>query len=286
MLRKNKTVIGSLSKKLFYGAMAVTLCGCGLRTRSLQDFLNDPFNEQTIVENARLRHPSSVIVCRAKQCAPSKLSMSREYIHNSLLHLFQNNSRKTAMVCEADPSTHACTENYIQLPATIGIVQGYIYIDSVKITDVSVGKGNTQLNLVLNYNISYNGQTPDCIPAKTSIYVQSTSNILMEDPGYTCKMNAIGQTSIKTVFSIDYIDLDYGYVGGYYSIGLSGPTYGGATGYMMFRLPTDAYPLAPNLRYKGNNNMSNAAASILEQESPTGTSTYNNTNVSVFPINK
>ena len=113
MLRKNKTVIGSLSKKLFYGAMAVTLCGCGLRTRSLQDFLNDPFNEQTIVENARLRHPSSVIVCRSKQCAPSKLSMSREYIHNSLLHLFQNNSRKTAMVCEADPSTHACTENYI-----------------------------------------------------------------------------------------------------------------------------------------------------------------------------
>lgn len=279
-------MFGSLSKNLLYGTIAVTLCGCGLRTRSLQDFLNNPFNEQTIVENAHLRHPSSVIVCRAKQCAPSKLSMSREYIHNSLLHLFQNNSRKTALICEADPSTHGCTENYIQLPATIGIVPGYVYIDSAKITDVSVAKSNTELNLVLNYNVTYNGQTPDCLPAKTLLYVKSTSNIIMEDPGYMCKMNALGQTSIKTVFSIDYIDLDYGFVGGYYSIGLSGPTYGGATGYMMLRLPTDAYPLAPNLRKPRQSKTPNSAFDLLEQENPVTNSVYKNSNVTVSPLIK
>ena len=276
----------SLMKKLLFGAAVVALSGCGLRTRSLQDFLRDPFLQETQVENAHLRHPSSVIVCRTKQCAPAKLSMSREYIHNSLLHLLQNNNRQTGMVCEADPGSHTCTENYIQLPITIGIVPGYFYIDSFKLTDVSVAKDNTQINLVINYNVTYNGQTPDCLPAQTVLFAKSTSNIIMEDPGYMCKMNAIGQTSIKTVFSIDYIDLDYGYIGGYYSIGLSGPSYGGGTGYMLLRLPKDAYPLAPNIRSPRKTKTPSKAFDILEQENPVDNNVYPNTNVSVFPLKK
>ena len=61
----------------------------------------------------------------------------------------------------------------------------------------------------------------------------------MEDNGYTCKMTTIGNTIVSTMFAIDYIDLDYGYIGGYYSIGLSGPAYGGGSGYMIIRLPND-----------------------------------------------
>ena len=273
-------------KKLLFGAAVVALSGCGLRTRSLQDFLSDTFLHETKEENAQLRHHSSVNVCRTKQCAPAKLSMSREYIHNSLLHLLQNNNRQTGMVCEADPGSHTCTENYIQLPITIGIVPGYFYIDSFKLTDVSVAKDNTQINLVINYNVTYNGQTPDCLPAQTVLFAKSTSNIIMEDPGYMCKMNAIGQTSIKTVFSIDYIDLDYGYIGGYYSIGLSGPSYGGGTGYMLLRLPKDAYPLAPNIRSPRKTKTPSKAFDILEQENPVANNVYPNTNVSVFPLKK
>lgn len=278
---------GSLAKKIItYSTLIIAISGCGLRTRSMQDFLRDPFPEQTMVENAKLRHPSSVIVCRSKQCAPAKLSMSREYIHNSLLHLLQNNSRKTGFICEADPISRTCTENYIQLPITIGIVPGYFYIDSFKLTDVTVSKVNTQLNLLINYNVTYNGQTPDCLPAQTILYAQSTSNIIMEDPGYMCKMNSIGQTTIKTVLSIDYIDLDYGYIGGYYSIGLSGPSFGGGTGYMLMRLPEDAYPLAPNLRTPRQTKVPSKAFDLLEKETPVSNGVYPNSNVSVFPIKK
>ncbi|MBS5861316.1 hypothetical protein KID03_07775 [bacterium] len=70
----------------------------------------------------------------------------------------------------------------------------------------------------------------------------------MEDAGYTCKMTAIGQSTVKTVFAIDYIDLDYGYIGGSYSVGISGPAYGGGNGYMLLRLPRNAYPLDPSLQ--------------------------------------
>ena len=191
--------------------------------------------------------PSSVVVCRAKQCAPAKISMSKEYIYNSLMHLLDNNAQNKALICSADPSSHVCTENYITLPITVGVTPANMYIDDVKITDISAALGNKSLNLVLNYNVTYNGQHPTCKPAETLIYVKNSNNIIMEDAGYSCKMTTIGNTTIKTLFAIDYIDLDYGYIGGYYSIGLSGPAYGGGSGYMVLRLPKDAYPLTPFL---------------------------------------
>ena len=78
------------------------------------------------------------------------------------------------------------------------------------------------------------------------LLVEKTAVALLEghlDEG----MTTVGTTNIKTVFVIDYIDLDYGFIGGYYSLGLSGPAYGGGTGYMLLRLPKNAYPLAPEL---------------------------------------
>lgn len=212
----------------------------------------------------QIEMPSSVVVCRQKQCAPAKLSMSKEYIYNSLLHLLDNNSQNKALLCRADASSHICTENYITIPVTVGVTPANLYIDDVKITDVSASIGSKSLDLILNYNVSYNGQTPVCKPAKTLVYVKNTQNIIMEDAGYSCKMTTIGNTTIKTLFAIDYIDLDYGYIGGYYSIGLSGPAFGGDSGYMLIRLPQDAYPLSPDLILKEE-------PKPEEKQSPTGT---------------
>lgn len=284
---------GQIQKTVALSVLGLMLCGCNLYNRSVKSFMSDPFDEKgkvTYVENEKLYHPSSVIVCRSKQCAPASLSMTKEYIHNSLLQLLQNNSRKKALICEADAGSHTCLENYIQLPVKIGITPGYFYVNSVDITDVTVSKGNRQINLVLNYGVSYNGQTPDCLGSNTIAFAQSTSNIIMEDAGYTCKMNAIGQTSIKTVFSIDYIDLDYGFIGGYYSIGLSGPTYGGGAGYMLIRLPKNAYPLSPELKAPSKNSIvTSQAQSILEAQTPQVPAymgSAQNTNVQIFPINR
>ena len=38
----------------------------------------------------QINMPVSVVVCRSKQCAPAKLSMSKEYIYNSLMNLLEN----------------------------------------------------------------------------------------------------------------------------------------------------------------------------------------------------
>ena len=240
----------NLSRILCLAVILTAAAGC--RAVNLQEAFSNPMawaktQKSTSVSTAPIQPSSSIVVCRAKQCAPAKLSMSREYIYNSLLQLFDNNNRQKALVCQADPASHVCLENYITLPITVGITPAYMYIDNVKITDVTVGKGNNQINLILNYNLTYNGQSPDCAPSKSLLFARNVNHILLEDSGYSCKMTAVGHTTVKTVFSIDYIDLDYGFIGGFYSIGLSGPAYGGGNGYMLLRLPKDAYPLSPAL---------------------------------------
>lgn len=279
-----------INKPIYYGLLFLALTGCSSwYNRSVGDIMRNPFAKEEVYEQAPIRMPSSVVVCRTKQCAPAKLSMTREYIYNSLLHLLQNNAQKKALICEADPSSHACLENFITMPAKVGITPAYAYIDSAKITDVSVSKGSSRLNVVLNYNLTYNGQSPECKAAKSLLFVKDTDNILLEDSGYTCKMTTIGTTTVKTLFAIDYIDLDYGYIGGYYTIGMSGPAYGGSSGYMMLRLPKDAYPLNPVLTAKSMPKALSKAQGYLEESLPQNVEEMTetiNSNVEIFPIKK
>ena len=222
-------------------------------------FLAENPSEAARVYNKRVPPLNSLIVCRAKQCAPAELSMSREYIFNALAHIVDNNLDATALLCEANPQAHVCTNPYLTVPAKVGVTPAYVFFDGVKVVDASVVKGKTALNLALGYNLSYNGQTPTvCKPDTAMMYVKSNNDVVLNGNGFKCEMTSVGTTTIRVMFDIDYIDLDYGYIGGYYSIGLSGPATGGGSGYGLIRLPKDAHPLNPELM--NQNEPENAAA--------------------------
>lgn len=222
-------------------------------------FLAENPSEAARVYNKRVPPLNSLIVCRAKQCAPAELSMSREYIFNALAHIVDNNLDATALLCEANPQAHVCTNPYLTVPAKVGVTPAYVFFDGVKVVDASVVKGKTALNLALGYNLSYNGQTPTvCKPDTAMMYVKSNNDVVLNGNGFKCEMTSVGTTTIRVMFDIDYIDLDYGYIGGYYSIGLSGPANGGGSGYGLIRLPKDAHPLNPELM--NQNELENVAA--------------------------
>ena len=211
-------------------------------------YMNDPLVDAKVF-NKRVPELNSLLVCRDKQCAPAELSASKQYIFNALAHLVDNNSDATALLCEANPQAHVCVNPYLTIPAKIGVTPGYVFFDGVKVIDASQVKGKTALNLVLGYNLSYNGQTPYvCKPDRAMLYVKDNNNIVLNGNGFGCDMTSQGVTTFRIMFNIDYIDLDYGYLGGYYSIGMSGPAYGGGSGYAMIRLPNDAHPLNPVLK--------------------------------------
>ncbi len=290
-----------MSKKKTLSLLVVALLavsGCRFWDRSMQDVMVDPMDDANAVERypdrytqmAPLATPRSILVCRSKQCAPIKLSISKEYIYNSLAQMMKNNSQQKALVCTAEVGSHSCYQNYVSLPITVGITPAYMYIDSVKISDVSMNKGSASVNMMLNYNVTYNGQTPECSPDKTLLYVKDADNIVLEDKGYRCKMTTLGTTTVKTMFLIDFIDLDYGFIGGYYSIGLSGPAYGGGTGYMMLRLAKTGYPLlpmpkAPEPKAKKTAGQERAEDYVGSSKTDDATNASGTKDVQVFPIN-
>lgn len=219
------------------------------QTNGTSDMFTENPAEAARIFNKRIPPLNSLLVCRDKQCAPAELSQSREYIYNALAHLIDNNLDETALLCEANPQAHVCVNPYITVPAKVGVTPAYVYFDGVKFVDASVVKGKTAINLVLGYNLSYNGQTPFvCKPDTAMLYVKNNNGIMLNGKGFPCEMTSIGTTTIRVMFAVDYVDLDYGYIGGYYSIGLSGPAYGGGSGYGMIRLTKDAHPLAPSLK--------------------------------------
>lgn len=258
-----------LKSLMFVGLLGVTSCASWLQGQPEKEYVyEDEATEQIYVDNyvepqpvftdtpleaakiynKRVPPLNTVIVCRDKQCAPAELSMSREYIFNSLAHLMDNNLDETALLCEANPQAHVCVNPYLTVPAKVGVTPAYVYFDGVKLVDGASVKGKTALNLTLGYNLSYNGQIPTvCKPDKALLYVKGNNDIVLNGSGFKCEMTSVGTTTIRIMFNIDYIDVDYGYIGGYYSIGLSGPANGGGSGYGLIRLVKDVKPLNPVL---------------------------------------
>ncbi len=212
-----------------------------------QRLVNSPEDSAKIF-NKRVPNLNSLIVCRDKQCAPADLAQSKEYIFNSLAQLVDNNLDATALLCEANPQAHVCTNPYITVPAKVGITPVYVYFDGVKLVDASIVDGKPAIRMALNYNMSYNGQTPTvCKPDEAMLYVKNNNEVVLNGNGFKCEMTSVGTTIIRVLFNVDYVDLDYGYIGGYYSIGLSGPAVGGGSGYGIIRMQENAYPLNPVL---------------------------------------
>ena len=287
-------------------AASLCLCGCEfLRNHTAKDIFSGNIKSsdaltqtasQTYTESTatsatnNITQPqksSSIVVCRSQQCAPAKLSMSREYVYNSLLQLFDNNNYQNLLVCQADPQTRTCLENYITLPTKVGVVPTNSYIDHAKITDVVVGKQNNSIRIILNYNLTYGGQVAECTPSQSLLFVRSVDHTILEDSGYNCKMTTMGLSNVKTIFAIDYIDLDYGYIGGHYSIGISGPAFGGGNGYMILRLPKNAYPLSPALTAPKAKSQKTKAYSTGGSSTTSSDETANSSgSVQIFPIEK
>ena len=87
----------------------------------------------------------------------------------------------------------------------------------------------------MTYEFLVNGIDRTCEPTVMDIVVPINSQATLSNREFACNMTSDGVSNISLLVSIDYIDLDYGIMGGYYSLGMQGPTTGGGTGYALFK---------------------------------------------------
>lgn len=177
---------------------------------------------------------TSVLVCRAKQCAKAEYSMTREFLYNKLVQLFEKNLNKDVYLCEADPISHVCYNPAIVIPARTSLVSADVVIPSARVLDAKM-VNNQVLDVIFDYTVDINSLRSVCQSSRSRLKVDYVDKVQMISPAFECRFTETGSSEVNMSYNIDYVDFDYGTLGAYYSAGIGSTVQGGASGYVLMR---------------------------------------------------
>lgn len=176
-----------------------------------------------------------MIICRNFGCTRLNDRITRTFLFNSLANMFMMNAHSRVYICEADPFSRDCLQSGISFPVRSGIANAMVKIPKATISQVNVSTGLSKATVGMTYDFLVNGIDRRCEPTVMDIMVPINSQATLSNREFACNMTSDGLSNVSLLVSIDYIDLDYGILGGYYSLGMQGPTTGGGTGYALFK---------------------------------------------------
>lgn len=176
-----------------------------------------------------------MVICRNFGCTRLNDRITRTFLFNSLANMFMMNAHSRVYICEADPFSRDCLQSGISFPVRSGIANALVKIPKATVSQVSVSTGLSKATVGMTYEFLVNGIDRVCEPTVMDIMVPINSEAVLSNREFACKMTSDGISSVSLMISLDYIDLDYGILGGYYSLGMQGPTTGGGTGYALFK---------------------------------------------------
>ena len=176
-----------------------------------------------------------MVICRNFGCTRLNEKITRTFLFNSLSNMFMMNAHSRVYICEADPFSRDCLQSGISFPVRSGIANAMVKIPKATISQVSVSTGLSRATVGMTYEFLVNGIDRTCEPTIMDIMVPVNSQATLSNREFSCNMTSDGISNVSLLVSIDYIDLDYGILGGYYSLGMQGPTTGGGTGYALFK---------------------------------------------------
>ena len=176
-----------------------------------------------------------MVICRNFGCTRLNDRITRSFLFNSLANMFMMNAHSRVYICEADPFSRDCLQSGISFPVRSGIANAMIKIPKGTISQVSTSTGLSKATVGMTYEFLVNGINRVCEPTVMDIMIPANSEAILSNREFACNMTSDGISSVSLIVSLDYIDLDYGILGGYYSLGMQGPTTGGGTGYALFK---------------------------------------------------
>lgn len=175
------------------------------------------------------------VICRNFNCTRLNDRITRTFLFNSLANMLQTNQHSRLYICEADPFSRSCLQSGISFPTRSGIANAMVKISKATISQVNLSPGLSRASADMNYEIFINGIQRICEPTVMDISVPNNAQATLTTREFSCNLTSDGMANISLLFNVDYIDLDYGLIGGYYSLGVQGSTIGSATGYLVFK---------------------------------------------------
>ena len=207
-----------------------------------------------------------MVICRNFGCTRLNDRITRAFLFNSLSNMFMMNAHSRVYICEADPFSRDCLQSGISFPVRSGIANAMVKIPTATISQVSVSTGLSKATVGMTYDFLVNGIDRVCEPTVMDLMVPVNSEAVLSNREFACNMTSDGISSVSLIVSLDYIDLDYGILGGYYSLGMQGPTTGGGTGYALFKteFTTGGMQFRASLLGEDSNNGANSAYKMIQ----------------------
>lgn len=205
------------------------------------DSLNYDQNIIDVRDAEQRAHPGTIfadrptVICRNFGCTRLNEKITRTFLFNSLANMFMMNGHSRVYICEADPFSRSCLQSGISFPVRSGIANALVKIPKATISQVNVSTGISRAAVGVTYEFLVNGIERKCEPTVMDIVVPVNSQATLSNREFNCGLTSDGRSNVSLLVSLDYIDLDYGILGGYYSLGTQGSTTGGGTGYALFK---------------------------------------------------
>lgn len=175
------------------------------------------------------------VICRDFNCTRLNNRITRTFLFNSLSNMFLTNMHSRIYICEADPFSRSCLQSGISFPVRSGIANALVKIPKATISQVNLSTGLSRATATMTYEFLVNGIKHTCEPTVMDIAVPNNTQATLINREFACNLTSDGMSNVSLLLSVDYIDLDYGLIGAYYSLGLQGPATGGANGYAVFK---------------------------------------------------
>lgn len=206
---------------------------------------DNDFNFDQNIVNVRdaeaCRHPGvgfaerPMVICRNFNCTKLNDRITRNFLFNSLSSMFMMNGYSRLYICEADPFSRDCLQSGISFPVRSGIANAIVKIPKASISQVNLSTGLSRATIGMTYTLLVNGVDRRCEQTVMDVVIPVNSQATLVNREFACNMTSDGNSTLSLLINLDYIDLDYGILGGYYSIGTQGTTSGGGTGYALFK---------------------------------------------------
>ncbi len=198
------------------------------------------------------------VICRDFNCTRLNDRITRTFLFNSLANMFLTNAHSRVFICEADPFSRSCLQSGISFPVRAGIANALVKIPKATISQVNLSRGLSRATVTMTYEFLINGIKHTCEPTIMDISVPNNSQATLMNREFACNLTSDGVSNVSLLLNVDYIDLDYGLIGAYYSLGLQGPSTGASNGYLVFKTEFTTNGARFRATYKSSENLDRA----------------------------
>lgn len=191
---------------------------------------------------------NTIGLCSGGICTSAAQQYSGEQLLQSFEQLLQINADEKVPMCKAEPKTRTCVSTKVCHFVLGGILPGSGCANYLTFSEINKNAQNTQLNMKTKMPLTFIGTPVQCTTASSTLTLSSITDVQLHLQPHFCSWMVMGVMTAQLNFSVAWINVDTGEIGGYWKHSVKGTGNGSGSGYMMLKFPKNiTWHAAPNI---------------------------------------